>query len=138
MVLRFYRLAKLLSDKKIPLLPDLIYKFMRIVFACDIKYTVKIGKGVRFYHNGLGVVIHKSAIIGDDVSIYQNVTIGGNGKEQEFNGAPIIGNNVFIGAGAVVLGPITIGKNAKIGANSVVLNNVPSGRTVVGVPGRII
>jgi|SRR5690554_4328459 len=137
LVLRFHKLSRLLYEKKIPILPDLIYKFMRVFFSCDIKYTIKIGSGVKFYHNALGVVIHKQSVIGDNVSIYQNVTLGGNGKIEELNGPPIIKDGVFIGAGAVILGPVTIGKNAKIGANAVVNCDIPSGATAVGIPARI-
>lgn len=137
LVTRFYRLSCWFHQKNIPLVPNLIYKFMRVFFSCDIKYTVKIGAGVKFYHNALGVVIHKNSIIGDGVSIYQNVTIGGNGKEDpNLNGAPQIGDHVFIGAGAVILGPVKIGNNARIGANAVVINDVPEGSTAVGVPAR--
>lgn len=121
-----------------PILPDLVYKIMRIIFACDIKYTVTIGHGVRLYHNGLGVVIHKASVIGNNVSIYQNVTIGGNGKDPAHNGAPVIQDDVFIGAGAVILGPVTVGRGAKIGANAVVINDIPPGATAVGVPATII
>lgn len=137
LVLRFYTVARWLYEKKIPLAPDIIYKFMRVFFSCDIKYTVSIGKGVKFYHNALGVVIHKNSVIGNNVSIYQNVTLGGNGKERGANGAPIIKDGVFIGAGAVILGPVVIGQNAKIGANAVVINDVPSDMTAVGVPSRV-
>ena len=86
----------------------------------------------------MGVVIHKHAKIGDGTCLYQNVTIGGNGKSEAENGIPVIGKNVFIGAGAVILGPVTIGDNARIGANSVVLNDVAANTTVVGSPAKII
>ena len=137
-VVRWYYLSRRLYLKGIPLLPNLIWKFIRVFFACDVKYTADIGQNVGFFHNGLGVVIHKDAKIGEGSVLYQNVTIGGNGKAGDANGAPVIGNNVFIGAGAVILGPVTIGDGAKIGANSVVLQNVPAGCTAVGVPAKII
>lgn len=136
LVTKFYRLSCWLKQKKIPLLPDLMHKLMRVIFTCDIKYTVKIGENINLFHNGLGVVIHKYSIIGENVSIYQNVTIGGNGKEEKYNGHPIIGDNVIIGAGAVILGPVKIGDNAKIGANAVVITDIPTGATAVGVPAR--
>lgn len=135
--MRFYNTAKNLNDRKIPLIPDLIYKFMRVFFSCDIKYTVQIGNNVNFFHNALGVVIHKHSVIGNNVSIYQNVTLGGNGKEGELNGPPIIKDGAFIGAGAVILGPVTIGENARVGANAVVLQDVPPGATAVGIPARV-
>lgn len=137
-VVRLYYLSRWFYLKKIPIIPKLIYYYIRIVFACDVKYTADIGKNVGFFHNGLGVVIHKNAKIGDGTCLYQNVTIGGNGKAEADNGIPIIGENVFIGAGAVILGPVKIGDNARIGANSVVLNDVLEGTTVVGSPARQI
>ncbi len=137
-VVRLYYLSRWLYLRNIPFLPNLLHKLIRIVFACDVKYTADIGKNVGFFHNGLGVVIHKHAQIGDGTLIYQNVTIGGNGKDEKSNGTPIIGKNVFIGAGAVILGPVSIGDNARIGANSVVLIDVPEGATAVGVPAKVI
>ncbi|MDO6425531.1 DapH/DapD/GlmU-related protein [Thalassotalea sp. 1_MG-2023] len=103
-----------------------------------MKYTAKIGKNVGFFHNGLGVVIHKNAEIGEGTCLYQNVTIGGNGKESSENGVPTIGKHVFIGAGAVILGPVRVGNYAKIGANSVVLDDIPAHATAVGSPARVI
>lgn len=137
-VVRWYYLSRRLYLKGIPLLPNIIWKLIRIIFACDVKYTAQIGKDVGFFHNGLGVVIHQDAVIGDNCLLYQNVTIGGNGKAGAQNGAPVIGNNVFIGAGAVILGPIKIGDGAKIGANSVVLTDVPAGATAVGMPAKVV
>jgi len=137
-VVRWYYLSRRLYLKGVPILPQVIWKLIRIIFACDVKYTAQIGQNVGFFHNGLGVVIHKDAVIGDGCMLYQNVTIGGNGKTGDANGAPVIGNNVFIGAGAVILGPISIGDGAKIGANSVVLHDVPEGATVVGMPAKVV
>lgn len=135
-VVRLYYLSHWFYKKNIPILPNILHKLIRIVFACDVKYTAEIGENVGFFHNGLGVVIHPNAKIGDGCLLYQNVTIGGNGKSEGENGVPIIGKNVFIGAGAVILGPITIGDNARIGANSVVLSNVEANTTVVGSPAK--
>ncbi len=135
-VVRLYYLSRWFYQKNIPFIPNILHKLIRIVFACDLKYTADIGKNVGFFHNGLGVVIHSKAKIGDGSLLYQNVTIGGNGKSEEENGVPVIGRNVFIGAGAVILGPITIGDNARIGANSVILNDVKANTTVVGSPAR--
>lgn len=112
----------------------LVYAFMRIVFSCDIPYPTQIGQNVQFPHYGLGVVINPDARIGDNCKIGQNVTIGGRGKP----GCPIIGNNVEIGAGALVLGDISIGDNSIIGAGAVVLHSVPSNAVVVGNPARVI
>lgn len=137
LVLKFYSISRMLYEKKVPILPNVIYKFMRVFFSCDLKYTVKIGSNVKFYHNALGVVIHKQSIIGNNVSIYQNVTLGGNGKIDKLNGPPIIKDGASIGAGAVILGPVIVGENAKVGANAVVTSNVPPGATAVGVPARV-
>jgi serine O-acetyltransferase len=119
---------------KIPLLPLLIKGLIRIWFCAVIPPQLEVGKKVLFGYNGLGIVIHPRCRIGDNVVISQHVTIGGRGGF----GVPIIGNNVFIGAGARILGEIKIGDNAKIGANAVVLNDVPENATAVGVPARII
>ena len=94
--------------------------------------------GRRFFiDHGTGVVIGETAVIGDDVMIYQGVTLGGTGKDTGKR-HPTIGNNVMIGCGAKVLGPFKVGDNARIAANSVVLNEVPANSTVVGVPGRVV
>ncbi|MBH0087497.1 serine O-acetyltransferase [Pseudoalteromonas sp. NSLLW218] len=138
LILKFHRLSTWFDKRGLTFLALVIYKISRVIFSCDIKFTVKIGDDVKFYHNALGVVIHPRSEIGAGTSIYQNVTLGGNSKEKSKNGPPIIGNNVVIGAGAVILGPVYIGDNAKIGANSVVITDVPSGCTAVGVPAKII
>lgn len=102
----------------------------------EIHPGAKIGKGF-FIDHGNGVIIGETAIVGDNVTLYQGVTLGGTGKEHGKR-HPTIGNNVMISAGAKVLGSFTIGDNSKIGAGSVVLSEVPPGSTVVGVPGRIV
>ncbi|SDZ73212.1 serine O-acetyltransferase [Lachnospiraceae bacterium NK3A20] len=102
----------------------------------EIHPGAKIGKGF-FIDHGTGVVIGETAIVGDNVTIYQGVTLGGTGKEQGKR-HPTIGNNVMIGSGAKILGNITIGDNCKIAAGAVVLHDVPANCTVVGVPGRVV
>lgn len=102
----------------------------------EIHPGAKIGKGF-FIDHGNGVIIGETTIIGDNVTLYQGVTLGGTGKEQGKR-HPTIGNNVMISAGAKVLGSFTIGDNSKIGAGSVVLEEVPPNSTVVGVPGRVV
>ena len=102
----------------------------------EIHPGATIGKGL-FIDHGHGVIIGETAVVGDNVTIYQGVTLGGNGKEQGKR-HPTIGNNVMISAGAKVLGSFEIGDNCKIGAGSVVLSPVPDNCTVVGVPGRIV
>ncbi len=102
----------------------------------EIHPGATIGKGL-FIDHGHGVVIGETSIVGDNVTLYQGVTLGGTGKESGKR-HPTIGNNVMISAGAKVLGSFTIGENSKIGAGSVVLSEIPSNSTVVGVPGRVI
>ena len=102
----------------------------------EIHPGAKLGKRL-FIDHGTGVVIGETAIIGNDVTLFHGVTLGGTGKEKGKR-HPTIGNNVFIGSGAKVLGNIIIGDNVKIGANAVILKNVPSNVTIVGVPGKII
>lgn len=102
----------------------------------EIHPGATIGKGL-FIDHGNGVIIGETTIIGDNVTLYQGVTLGGTGKEHGKR-HPTIGNNVMISAGAKVLGSFKVGDNTKIGAGSVVLNEVPDNCTVVGVPGRIV
>lgn len=107
----------------------------RFLCSCWIPGTARLGQGVVVGYQGLGIVIHKDAVIGNGVHIDQGVTIGGNAKEI---GVPVIEDNVYIGAGSKVLGPIRVGKGAIIGANAVVLTSLPPGCTAVGVPARMI
>ena len=102
----------------------------------EIHPGATIGKGL-FIDHGNGVIIGETTVIGDNVTLYQGVTLGGTGKEQGKR-HPTIGNNVMISAGAKVLGSFTVGENSKIGAGSVVLSEVPPNCTVVGVPGRVV
>ena len=112
----------------------LMYWLNRIVFSCDIPCTVIIGRRLHLPHFGLGVVLHPCTVIGDDVTIYQQVTIGARNGHWNVE----IGNNVVLGAGCKVLGTLRIGDNCKVGANSVVLKSVPDGMTAVGIPAHII
>jgi len=107
----------------------------RFLTGIEIHPGARIGKRF-FIDHGMGVVIGETSVIGDDVLIYQGVTLGGTGVEKGKR-HPTIGNNVVIGAGAKVLGNITVGDNSYIGANAVVIKDVPPNSTVVGVPGRI-
>jgi serine O-acetyltransferase len=132
LITRLQRKSFKLYSMNIPLLPAFIWKLNRIIFSCDIKYTIELGSGTTFFHNALGVVIHPKAKIGKNCSIYQNVTIGGNrNKRNGEQTAPIIGNDVFIGSGSCILGPIKIGNGAVIGANSVVTKDVPSNHMAI-------
>ena len=108
----------------------------RFLTGIEIHPAVKIGKNL-FIDHGMGIVIGETTIIGNNVSIYQGVTLGGT-KWEKKKRHPTINDNVVIGAGAKILGPILVGKNSKIGANSVVTKNVPSNITVVGIPAHVI
>lgn len=130
-----YRLAHRLHKWNIPLIPRMISYFTRIITGIEIHPAAKIGRRF-FIDHGEGVVIGETAIVGNDVLIYQQVTLGGTGKESGKR-HPTLGNNVIVGAGAKVLGNITIGDNVRIGAGSVVIENVPPHSTVVGIPARI-
>lgn len=131
-----HRLAHALYRLGLVLLPRLISQFSRFLTGIEIHPGAKIGEGF-FIDHGTGVVIGETTEIGDNVTLYQGVTLGGTGKEKGKR-HPTIGHSVVIGTGAKVLGPIEIGDNAKIGAGSVVLHNVPEHTTVVGVPGRVV
>ncbi len=131
-----YRLTHVLSKWGVPLLPRVISQFARWVTGIEIHPKAIIGRGF-FIDHGMGVVIGETAIIGDFVTLFQGVTLGGTGKDRGKR-HPTLGNHVVVGAGAKVLGNITIGDFVKIGANSVVLRSVPSNSTVIGIPGRII
>jgi len=108
----------------------------RLITGIEIHPGAQIGRRF-FIDHGMGVVIGETTIVGDDVTLYQGVTLGGTGKETGKR-HPTIGNNVAVGAGAKVLGNITVGENCRIGSGSVVLRDVPDNSTVVGVPGHII
>lgn len=130
-----YRFAHRLYKWHVPLLPRVISYLTRIVTGIEIHPGAKIGRRF-FIDHGEGVVIGETTIVGDDVLIYQQVTLGGTGKESGKR-HPTLGNHVIVGAGAKVLGNITIGDNVRIGAGSVVIDDVPESSTVVGIPGRI-
>lgn len=128
-ILRNYRKANWCYKHKLEFLAKLIMRFGRIIYSADIPYTCAIGKGVVFAHNGLGVVIHDNAVIGDKCKIYQGVTIGGRNNR----GFPTLEKNVVVGANALILGGITIGENATIGAGAIVINDVPQNTTMIGI-----
>lgn len=130
-----YRFAHKLYKWHIPLIPRHISYLTRIITGIEIHPGATIGRRL-FIDHGEGVVIGETTTIGDDVLIYQQVTLGGTGKETGKR-HPTIGNKVILGAGAKVLGNIKIGDNVRIGAGSVVIDDVPENSTVVGVPGRI-
>ena len=135
-VMIHYRLAHKMYLKKKYFLARWISQRAARKTGIEIHPGAQIGKGF-FIDHGNGVIIGETTIIGDNVTLYQGVTLGGTGKEQGKR-HPTIGNNVMISAGAKVLGSFKIGDNSKIGAGSVVLEEVPPNSTVVGVPGRVV
>ncbi len=131
-----YRIAHRFYNKKMYFIADWISKRTRKITGIEIHPAAKIGKGV-FIDHGMGVVIGETAVVGDNCTIYQGVTLGGTGKDKGKR-HPTIGNNVTIGCGAKVLGPFTVGDNSKIASNAVVLNEIPPNSTCVGVPAHIV
>ena len=132
----FHRLAHRVYRARWYALARFITQITRFFTGIEIHPGARIGRRL-FIDHGMGVVIGETTEIGDDVLIYQNVTLGGTGKERGKR-HPTIGNNVVIGTGAKVLGNITIGDHVKIGAGSVVVHSVPHDSTVVGIPGRVV
>ena len=135
-VMMHYRLAHKLYLKKHYFLARWVSQRGVRKTGIEIHPGAVIGKGF-FIEHGNGVIFGGAAVMGDNVTLYQGVTLGGTGKEHGKR-HPTVGNNVMISAGAKVLGSFKIGDNSKIGAGSVVLNEVPPGSTVVGVPGRVV
>jgi len=133
---QFHRLAHTLFRWHIPVLPRLVSHISRFLTGIEIHPGAKIGEGF-FIDHGMGVVIGETSEIGDNVTIYQGVTLGGT-SHQKTKRHPTLGNNVIVGVGAQLIGAITIGDNTKVGAGSVVVTSVPANATVVGVPGRVV
>ena len=132
----FYRISHFLYVMRVPILPRFLSQLARFLTGIEIHPGAKIGKAL-FIDHGMGVVIGETSILGDNVTLFQGVTLGGTGKDKGKR-HPTLGDNVVVGTGAKVLGNITIGDNVAIGANAVVIKDVPSNSTVVGVPGRIV
>jgi serine O-acetyltransferase len=131
-----HRLSHKLYGWGVPLVPRIFSQIGRMLTGIEIHPGATIGRRF-FIDHGMGVVIGETTEIGDDVLLYQGVTLGGTGKDKGKR-HPTLGNNVVVGTGAKVLGAISIGDNAKIGAGSVVVKSVPEGSTVVGIPGKIV
>ena len=132
----FHKFAHFLYRLKIPVVPRFISHISRWITGIEIHPGAKIGKRV-FIDHGKGVVIGETTEIGNDVVIYQGVTLGGTSTKR-VKRHPTLGNNIVVGCGAKILGNIKIGDNCQIGANSVVIKDVPAHSTVVGIPARIV
>ena len=139
----FHRIANFFAIAKFDLIARIISQFSRFLTGIEIHPKAKIGKNL-FIDHGMGVVIGETSEIGDDVTIYHNVTLGGvapsiNSNEQRnVKRHPTIQDKVVIGSGAQILGPIIVGRNSKIGSNAVVTNDVPENAIMVGIPARNI
>jgi serine O-acetyltransferase len=131
-----HHVSRWLWRHEMRLLARLVSQFARLLTGVEIHPGAEIGRRL-FIDHGMGTVIGETAIVGDDVTLYQGVTLGGTGKEKGKR-HPTLGNNISIGSGAKLLGNITIGDNCRVGANSVVLRSVPPNSTIVGVPGHIV
>jgi serine O-acetyltransferase len=131
-----HRAAHALMEAGVPILPRVIAYTIRAVTGVEIHPAARIGNEF-FIDHGAGVVIGETAVIGDRVTLYQGVTLGGTGF-QRGKRHPTLGDNVTIGSGAKLLGPIDVGSGAKVGANTVVVEDVPPGATVVGNPGHTV
>ncbi|TLM74483.1 MAG: serine acetyltransferase [Actinobacteria bacterium] len=126
---------------RVPLIRQVLYAvalvlqfLVMVTLHAEVRMQAEIGRNLRLGHGGHGVVVHAGARIGDDVVLTHGVTIGDDLK----TGAPTLGDAVYVGTGAVIIGAVTVGDGAKIGANAVVLQDVPAGATAVGVPARIV
>jgi serine O-acetyltransferase len=135
MPMQIYRLARWLLLHRVPLLPMLLKALNRVLWAVVLPPSAELGPGVLLGYQGLGTVIHRRARIGARVNIGSGVTIGGRSGHQQ---VPVIEDDVLIGSGAKILGPVRIGRGASIGANAVVLADVPPGGVAVGVPARVV
>lgn len=134
-LIKVHRISHFLYRKKIPVLPRLFRFIIFLLYNSDIPSSVVIGKRTVFGHSGIGVVIHQDAVIGNDCVIGQGITIGGRSKNPQ---VPVIGDKVYVAAGARVLGPIKIGNNVIIAPNAVVIKDVAEGTIVGGIPAKVL
>lgn len=132
----FYRQARWLYLHHIPFLPIFLELLIFLIYNSKVPYQAEIGKGTKLGYGGIGVVIHSKAKIGSNCMIAQQVTIGGGNSNYE--GVPTIGDNVYMAKGSIIMGGITIGNNVTVGANAVVNKPVPDNAVVAGVPARIL
>jgi serine O-acetyltransferase len=130
-----YKVSNWLYNIGIPVFPKIIQGLIFLIYNSSIPYKCRIGKGSFFGHGGIGVVLHKAVKIGNNCKVGANVTVGGRSGHKNL---PVIGDNVLISTGSKILGPITIGNNVIIGANAVVIKDVPDNCVVAGVPAKII
>ena len=129
-----HRVSHALHEAGVPLIPGILANLVKVVTGVEIHPAARIGRGL-FIDHGAGVVIGETAEVGDHVTMYQGVTLGGTGFARGKR-HPTVGDQVMIGSGAKLLGPIVVGERSKIGANSVVIHDVPADATVVGNPGH--
>lgn len=134
--IHFYKLSRWLYLHHIPLLPKLVTLLIFLIYNSKIPYQAMIGSGTRLAYGGIGVVIHQDSRIGCNCTIGQQVTIGGGNTK--YPGVPVVKDNVHIYKGAIVFGGITIGNNVTIGANAVVNKPIPDNAVVAGVPAKIL
>ena len=133
---QFHRVAHTMWRWRVPFFPRLLSHISRFLTGIEIHPGAEIGEGF-FIDHGMGVVIGETSVIGDNVLLYQGVTLGGTSLQKKKR-HPTLGNNVVVGSGAKLIGAINIGDNVKVGSGSVVINSVPPNATVVGVPGRVV
>ena len=132
-----YRVMHPLQKMGIPVLPRFVMTILKVITGLEIHPGATIGKRF-FIDHGVGTVIGETVQIGDDCTLFQNVTLGGTGKHSGKR-HPTLGNNVLVGVGGILLGPIAVGDNVKIGAETfIIMHDVPSNCTVVGMPGKIV
>lgn len=131
-----HRIAHGFYKLNLTLIARIVSQINRFLTGIEIHPGARIGRGF-FIDHGMGVVIGETTEIGSDVTLYQGVTLGGTGKEKGKR-HPTLGNNIVVGSGAKILGPVTIGDNSKMGAGAVVLKDVPANSTVVGIPGKAV
>jgi len=134
-IISLQKVAHWLLIHKIPILPKLFYGLQFLIYNSSIPPSVVIGKGTKCAYKGIGVVIHGRTVIGENCLIGQGITIGGRSKHYE---VPVIGNNVYLGAGCRILGPIRVGDDSIVAPNAVVIHDVPDHSIVAGIPARVI
>lgn len=134
-MLTLFRVASWLHRRGVPWLPRLLYLFNRLAFGVVLPPSVRLGRDVVLGYSGLGIVVHARCVIGDRVRISPHVTLGGRSGLPD---VPVIEDDVLIGAGGFILGPVRVGRGARVGANAVVTHDVAPGSVVVGIPARPI